>query len=346
MASSEIRASQRRYSNSELLLLVRQVALAASPDAPKTVSQRGFNAARSQVTGHCPEAAYLVKRLHSPWPELLSLAFADDEKLSMQTITHRELPPEADKATCVAALQLVARRLTVSTLRPAQYNEAREALLKTSRGARKRELQERLPSGNAIDRKGWDELLSLAGLTPRVREVLYTGLCIPDAIERFLEAQGFLPSLRELERFAKERGLSLAKANTTVPHVVELRSRRTKEGRWTPPGLPHHSRQPPWQSVAPGEEAPLDPNNPRRRRHYWTLARVQAGLRLAIGELQPGEALTMLVLRRLTKANRDIPNPSVAEAVAKRHGTTITALRTEALAAMRPPHPPRSEAAE
>jgi hypothetical protein len=346
MASSEIPASQRRYSNSELLMLVRQVALVASPDAPKTVSQRTFNAVRGRVVEEgCPEAAYLVKRLRGPWREVLALAFAD-EKNSLLSLANRGEANYADKATCVAALQLVARRLEINTLRPAQYEHAREELLRERRGRHRQELLERLPSAGVVDAKGWDELLAFAGLRPRTLDVRYTGIATSRAVERFLEAQGRLPSLRELRRFARERGLSLQDDKRIGPHTEELRIRRTKEGRWTPSRVPIPSKRPPWQEIERGSKEMLDRNNPRIRRKHWTLERIQAGLQIAVSELQPGETLTLTTLRRLAKANRDIPTASVVGRAAKNHGTTITALRAEALAAIRVPHPPRSEAAE
>jgi hypothetical protein len=239
-------------------MLVRKVALAASPEAPQTVSQRAFNAARSQVTEHCPEAAYLVKRLRCPWQELLSLAFSD-ERTSNQSLLMRDREYTGSTASYIGALQLMARRLEVTTIRPGQYEEARQEMLKRRRGRPRQELLERLPAAGSIDVRGWDEMLALAGLERRVREVRYKGIPIPDAIERFLEVQGRLPSLRELERFGKERGLSLGRHKKILPHIEVLRSRRTNEGRWTPPRLPRKSELPPWQEVQPEEGTPLDP---------------------------------------------------------------------------------------
>lgn len=241
----------------------------------------------------------------------------------------REREYTGNRAAYIGALQLIARRLEVTTLRPAQYEEARQEMLKKSRGRHREELMERLHAAGAIDAHGWDELLASAGLVPRKREGVSPGLPVPDAVERFLEAQGRLPKLLELHRFAKERGFALQTTKKILPHIEELRSRRTKEGRWTPARVPKPSQRPPWQAPEPG--ASEDPEHPRPRRGHWTLEHVQAGLQLALAELAPGETLTLPTLRRLAKANRDIPSSGTVGRTAKEHGTTITALRLEAI---------------
>jgi hypothetical protein len=113
---------------------------------------------------------------------------------------------------------------------------------------------------------------------------------MPDAIERFLIVQGRLPSHTDIIRFAKEQGFALGKNKQILKDIEELRERRSSEGLWTPARLPEPIQLPPWQH---SETAGLDEKNPRVRRGYWTLELVEAGLRLAIENLKPGEQLTV-----------------------------------------------------
>src|SRR6202035_1784338 len=104
---------------------------------------------------------------------------------------------------------------------------------------------------------------------------------------------------------AKEQGFALSPHRKIKPHIEELRRRREAQGLWTPQRVPFHSERPPWQASSPASS--LDPEYPAARRNHWTLELVQRGLLLALQQLQPGEQLTLPVLRRLAKSSREIP---------------------------------------
>jgi hypothetical protein len=337
------RSSQRRHNDQELLFLAREIALAAAPENPSAITQTIFNRARLRSQPDCPEAAYIARRLQCSWSEVLRIAFSYEGN-TFKLLAQRKGITEADRATCVEALRLVAERLQLPTLRPDDYEKEREAIIGKRRGTHRASLLKRLPKAAMIDYHGWDELLLEAGLSSRSRRKNRQGMPIPDAVELFLQTQGRLPSLRDLIKFSKEHGFSVQEHKEIKPHTQVLRERREKQGLWTPSRVPKPSQRPPWQitkaSASTAQAFPL------ARRNYWTLELVREGLQLALKELEPGERLTLPVLRRLAKGNRDIPTASVVGQVAKKHGTTITALRAEALLAMRPPHTPLSEAAE
>jgi hypothetical protein len=318
-------ASQRRYSDADLLILVREVAIAARPECPVLASQHSFNKARGEAgTPACPEAAYIVRRLKCSWQEVLSFAFQAD---GLKQLSWRGSGEDADKDTCAAALYTIATRLKVRTLRPGDYEQERIKLLAGSRGSHQAKLKMRLPSAALLDYYGWEKLLQAVSLSPRGVVRRAAGAPPTLVIEKFLEAQGRLPSRMELEKFAKERGISLDREQRLS--FEELREKRSKEGLWTPPRIPKRDKRPPWQ--APEGQVERDTEYPASRRNYWTLELVQQGLYLAIQELQPGEHLTLHALRRLAKTSDAIPTASVVGRIAKKHGTTITALRAEAI---------------
>lgn len=334
MASATNPRRTRRATDDELLAWTREVALHAAPENPTAISERRFNQARAEVRPACPEAGYIARTLGRSWAEVLQAAL-QYEGNAFHLLGVRRGAPDADRRTSVEALRLIAERLQQPSLRPDEYEAERATMLNGTRLVRHREaLQRRLPRAAVLDKHGWDGLLADAGLHARARPKNREGMPIADAIERFLEVQGRLPSIRELARFANEQGFSINRHKKLQPHIDELRERRRQEGRWTPEHLPLPSRRPPWQGLSDDprmKQAVQD--YPAARRDHWTLERVEAGLRIAMTQLGPGERLTLPVLRRLAQTDPRIPTASVVGRVANRHKTTITELRRKAASA-------------
>ncbi len=324
---------RRSYSNADLLHLTKTIAISACPANPGAVNQRAFNAARKAAgSPECPEASYIVKRLGYSWPEFLKLALTEEGNNFKTLSSHTREWGQPDIGTCAMALRTVAHRLQSSTVRPNEYMQEREAIIRPSRGINRVQLEEQLPTHGQIERHGWDTALQAASLQTRPKVARVQGVPVPDVIERFLMVQGRLPSHTDIIRFAKEQGFALGKNKTILLHVEELRERRSREGLWTPARLPKPTQQPPWR---PSAAAQRDKNNPRVRRGYWTPERVKAGLKTAIENLEPGQQLTSQVLMRMAQSSDEIPSASVVGRVAKEHGTTFSEMRTKALSELR-----------
>lgn len=327
-AQEQGRSVRKAYSNADLLQLTKAVAMAACPEAPKSVSQRTFNAAR-ETAGYpaCPEASYIVKRLQYPWSEFLQLALTEEGNSFKALASHTREWGQPDLRTCALALRAIAHRLQVTSVRPNEYAKEREAIIRRARGRNRVRLEEQLPTHGQVERHGWDEVLRASGLEGRPLVPRVQGVPMPDAIERFLIIQGRLPSHTDIIRFAKEQGFALGKNKHILADIEELRERRSREGLWTPARCPKPTQRPPWQSSTVPR---LDAVNPRVRRGYWTLERVEAGLRLAVESLKPREQLTVQILLHLSKTSDEIPAPSVVGRVSKEYGTTFSVLRAQA----------------
>lgn len=327
----------------QLLALVRRVASHANAQEPTTVSKRRFDAERRPAGApDCPEASNLCRHFSSSWPDVLDLAFRGATSVRTTAVRARAKSAHegegVSRQTALTALAIIAARLKVRTLRPADYEEARRALLQAARGDRRRALADRLPTVGQFRPLGeWDELLVAAGLEGRPPVYKPPSVPVEDAVVRFLVAQGYLPHRKEMMRFARERGFALQDVPAGDYDTVHARVRalRSEQGLWTPPGRPPRGRKPPW--LQSDDPPTADDGAPARLlRHHWTLPRVTDGLRLALRRLEPGEELNQPTLRRLAKTDRDIPAASTVTRIAKAHGTTFSALRDAVVSEQQP----------
>lgn len=326
---------RQTLSDAELLALVRVVATHVSDEQPTTVSKRAFDDGRAPARAlRCPTASNLCRHFASSWPALLELAFRGESVVRTSASRRRAKSAHegegVSRETAITALAIIAARLGRRTLRPDDYQAAREELLAKARRAHREALERRLPTVGQVSWFGpWDDLLELAGLEHRANDTnQIRSVPVEDAVERFLIAQGYLPGRKEMQRFARECGFSLQKATSQEYADVHerLRQRRAEHGLWTPAGQPRRHMKPPWTAMTDDEQAELPapaPNN------YWTLERVTDGLRHALTKLTPGQDLTQARLRNLAKTDRAIPAASTVTDVAKAHGTTFSALRDQ-----------------
>ncbi len=242
-----------------------------------------------------------------------------------------------DEETAVSAVRLAARSLGQDTLSAHEYMEYRAGMMRSVQSRKRQRLATRWPASSQISSHiGWEKALARAGLKPPNHAVL-TGMDNPDAIGVFLECRGFAPSLTAAMRFLRAHGVSAKKRAMETDEALEvLRKRRAKEGKWTPPRVLENHEHPPFpDELQAFEEETLSQyreNHTKRPRSWWMDEQnMMDGLKLAITKLEPGESLTQVNLRRLSKENRGlIPSPSKVIAFAKRNGTNLPELRERA----------------
>jgi hypothetical protein len=235
---------------------VRAIALHCRPDAPQTVSQREFDRARSEVPEHAraPSARQICSRLGVSWRPLLSALFEPSRDVG-KFVSHKQrtgTDHHLSEHQIRLALRVVAARLDVPTLRPAQYDTARQQLLAANRRRRHRGNAPPLPTANQLERAAgdWDHALQLAGLQARP-PAAGTGshrsvVSYHEAIRRFLETQGAMPTSYPARALRQRSGISASAK--TVRWTPAGHARRAGQvslgGRWAPATYPPKNRRP------------------------------------------------------------------------------------------------------
>ncbi len=205
-----------------LLLLrgVRGVSLLASSAAPKSVTQRTFDAARPRSAGdaNLPVARQIAAELKLPWRDVLALAHEPDARQAHALgLRSRKWTPEGwlTEGRIVFALRLVAGRRRVGTLTMGAYDSERDALLAADARDWLHGRRLRLPDAEAIRLAsgGWDAALRLAGLevcarsSREIRQVILSRL---DVMDRFYDHYGEQPTKRALEAFARGNSIPMS----------------------------------------------------------------------------------------------------------------------------------------
>jgi len=208
-----------------LLQRVGEVARAANPAEPETVTQREFDAARDRDErfADVPVARDVARKLGRPWPEVAVLAqepvTTQERRLSKkQGEAHQDwLSPEH----VAAVLGIVAARLGATTVTSAEYSAERERMLAENRRrgplllptveqiqhAMRREIHGNPRRGTP--RAGtWDGALKLAGLeTSPKRKQKVVGTKQVDLLDRAYDAFGTQLTSDEIVVFAKANGI-------------------------------------------------------------------------------------------------------------------------------------------
>lgn len=239
-----------------LLQGVREICALVNPREPLTVSQRAFDASRSQSStfSTIPAARNIVATLRISWGEVLKLA---QEPLGVQNhrLSRKQTNAGQDWLTedyIAFVLKLVARRLNVKTLTTSQYRIGREAILKVDRARWLHGRQLLLPTHTQIRFAAgdWDKALALADLAPRPG-LGDQGLAKPapgtvEVIERCYEAHGKQPSAHELRTFARANGIPYLKNEdkTWLEAIAEWKANRRAKGLPVPNGLPPRKKRP------------------------------------------------------------------------------------------------------
>jgi hypothetical protein len=165
-----------RYDQLALLAVVRAVSSYAAahanpPKAPTAITQVEYDSARSDA-GFAPSkrAFRICAQLGASWAKVLETAHLEGRPLAQ---TAGKLGPQLrallTEDEVVEALQAVARRLHVETLRPHEYDrELAVTELEQSRAWLHGSSIPLFPSSSRIDTQfGWDAALELAGLVRR-----------------------------------------------------------------------------------------------------------------------------------------------------------------------------------
>lgn len=302
-----------RYDLRQLPGLVAAVARVADPGRPAQVSQRAWDAARASAGfADAPTAKQVSARLRLPWRGCLAIALASDLDLD-QSLGRRFGEPD-DPTLGVeairAALRTVALRLKKRTLSIADYTSERREMLSAVRRALLHPGELTLPTEGQIRRVAgsWEQALILAGLEPRPTPAGSKGLSIVEALDLHLEAHGFLPSTRQLERFARAQGFALAKRRRCyADYFSELATARAEWGKWTPAAVPTRGGLPEPDYEADGMLPAAEPR-PGRRRKRWTRPECVTALQLFLDELPPGARPTQRRYQEAARKRAEFPS--------------------------------------
>lgn len=316
-----------RHKPLELLEIVRQVSTLANPVAPTDVSGREWDAHRAAAGfPDAPLAFSISKRFGISWAGVLTAAHVSEEN-RWRRLTHLQADKGRkglDLPAVSVALRQAARRLEKPGIDRSDYGEARELILRASRGTRQAAIAARaLPELTQIEeilrrhRITWEQGLLNAGLDKPARSD-NSGLSLEDGINAFVEDTGCLPlHYHQLYRWAISRRISLsfprkspgAATQQAIDQVIAARARA---------GLAPLSRAP--------RDLPLDrvPDavdtrhlGPRARRQRWDRESLINGLALAVELLGPGRQLDQRSLKRVAVEHGHLPIPSYS--VVNRH---------------------------
>lgn len=320
---------------------IRTVVLSIDEDWPLDVTAAQYNAKRNDGREPpLPAAQTVQRRWRMDWPEIAEMLTTPGRDvrrtLSARARTQRGGVDEQD---VVFALKLIAGRLGVDTLAPAQYDKERGEI-EGEVGSRWKHGQGReqaLPTAADIDealRKpglpGWTAGLRAAGLRDRKATGPPTGLSWEEATELFLADVGHLaPSIGVLRIYTSNAGVALAAKGDMERARKATIAKWRSMGRWAPDRAPPPSKRPPMPTQAASVPAGATPTYGQFR----TRAQIIAGFVLAHRAAnEQGKPLTQRLHREIATGNPAIPHPSRVDRFAKKSKppTTAKALLAEA----------------
>jgi hypothetical protein len=245
-----------------------------------------------------PTARQICTRLGVSWQPLLAALFEPGRDV-VKFVSHKQRatadqPLSGEQAA--AALRMIATRLGVPTLRPAQYDMACQEILAADRRRHRHGIALRLPTANQIERAAgtWDQALALAGLQTR-GPAAGTGahrsiVSYHEAVQRFLESQGAMPTFNELQLFARTQGFPLPRTPTGghKPALLRVQAEFRSEGRWAPATFPPKHQRPAYDFTG------VDVRQPGEQRRVWSRTKDEciAGVIAYLDELTAGERVT------------------------------------------------------
>jgi hypothetical protein len=319
-----------------LVMVVGEIARFASPADPERVTQVRYNAARAPA-GYpdAPTAYATTKRLKQSWPAILELA-SDPNRDYLHTLSQRRrLSPRLfSKQEAADAVSAIAESLGRSDyLRPDEYDAAQVRIVEADERAWRHGvgLVAYFPSATQIDFQwGWDVIQEEAGLGPRPAPGSIAGVETLEAVRMFVDELDALPIRSTIQRYAALKDFSLAlldKAKVEAA-IDQLREERSQAGQ----SLPERALTLPELEALNLE--PLDEPPVPARKGAWTLDECEDALLRAARELhakRKPQALKQRTYRLHAKGRRDMPTASTITDVARKHGTTFSKLRDEAV---------------
>lgn len=324
---------QTDYDVARLIGVMRIVAAYANPADPESATPSAYEASRAPAGFPDAPGARATRRAlgNLGWYELLHLAFHPSRSLehNLGLASRGSARYEVPEAEAVAALSIIASRLSAETLRPHEYNRELAAMERRT-GPTGLPTADRIEAALKTDTEmGWDRGLRLAGLAPRGPVHKPQGVSWPRAIAMFVEEVGYVPTVRLVRDYARQKGFSLRRHAAGYRDHVET-ARREFERKGMPwPRRRYLPRQRPPLEVAPMANPPV----PIKDSLAWDdPERVIAGLIRAYDIAGKRRLrLTQKVHRDLAREfTGDIPAPSVVDRQAKKHGSTALAWREEA----------------
>lgn len=255
--SSRPRQFVSAYDTRGLPDAVRAVALACRPEDPIGLTQAQFDEGRARVPEHAraPTARQICSRLGMSWPVLLQALFEPGRDQARSLGRRQGEAPDHELTTerAANALRVVAARRGVTTLRPHEYEQTRNELLDRVKRKYRHGTSLDLPTVGQIERVagGWGGALLAAGLEvrrPATARAHSSVVTYYEAIRRYLETQGAMPTGKRLAAFARAQGFPLPR---TPPEkhpgaVLAVHDEFVGQGRWAPARSPKPGQHPPY----------------------------------------------------------------------------------------------------
>lgn len=291
--------------------IIRQLVLLAA-DAydkdPADVTQAEANSYSDQLIGYGPVPkihgllAQIPDRHGKPYRYRKLLHDLFDEGRSFEHVARERAGvedwPDLDAAHIDYALNLAADHDGVTTFTPSRYDLIVDALIRADRRRHRNggDLAQRLPSSEQILRfyeGDWNRALVTHGLDLQpVASYQTRAVRTPEAIRRFYEKTGLLPSKKQLTKFACYFQFSLEDWKQPWPEALDAgRAAIRGVGLADPPPYRPRIDKPVWEDALGSR--PWDANDPRHRpKHYWTseamvLVKVGEFLKEEVGRGRP-----------------------------------------------------------
>jgi hypothetical protein len=255
---------------------VGEVAVLVDPIDITSVSQRGFDDARSACAGFeaLPAARNISERLGLSWTRVLELAELPREGRTIGLGRLRGEREEQDWLTpggVEFALRLVARRLGLRTLTPGAYDAERDRMLRENRRRWRHGGHLLLPNSAQVITlmDSWERALACARLAPRQaaggNRRRSSARPIIEVIECCYEHYEVQPGYRQLHVFARANGISVQSHETGkrwAAYIEEWKAARRERGLPEPNG-------PAPRGEAPDFSVDVGAGNPGERRQQY-----------------------------------------------------------------------------
>lgn len=275
----------------EIIKLVAELAAAFFDKEPVEITQAEWNECRGQLEGYgeIPKIhgllAQLPDRHGKPYGYRKLLRDLFDPERSFEHVARERVGvedwPDLDRGHVDFALNRAADFERVTTFTPSHFDVIRDKVIAADRRRRARRgedaslgLARRFPTSEQILRfydGDWNRALVEHGLDPQPVEARRErAVRVTEAIVRFYRTTGFLPTKKQLAKFARYFQFSLEDWKGVWAEALNAGRAAIAEAGLaeSPPYRPRHDR-PVWEDEHGSR--PWNPADARyRRKHYWT----------------------------------------------------------------------------
>lgn len=346
--AKEARGVGGRFANAiddrSLLTIVRAIlefvaAHADPPILPTEVSQARFDEARAAAGYPNVKRGWAIcRQLKVTWNRVKEIALAPSDAEVTQGLAAGGRPTSnrLTREEAITSIQIVARHLGATSLRGETYEAGRLEILERERLHWRSHSQipySLLTLGQIEVIAPFQGLARKAGLEAPPPQGGRAGVAHLEAIAGFYDELGYLPaSIEMLRQYANAKGYAVATkgpdGNKSIgPSNAAFLAqwRANNPGREWPGEVPKHERRVP--SDVPRSD---DPTLPVTRRKSWSYETCIEALVQLLGETG-GKPLSQKRYRRLAKGRPELPDASTVSYWAKKHNTTFTRMRDEAV---------------